>query len=98
MFKARFIAVLTGIDPKFPIAQWDCLILQAYMTPNPLRSARLNPNLSAHAFIHVEFNYNKTTLVPPRTKVVAHDKDYQRKTWSPHGEEMWYIGPTLDHY
>ena len=97
-FKAHFITILTGIDPKFPIAQWDRLIPQAYMTLNLLRSARLNPNLSAHAFIHGEFNYNKTPLAPPGTKVVAHVKDSQRKTWSPHGEEMWYIGPALDHY
>ena len=96
-FKNHFITILTAIDPKFPMAQWDRLLPQACMTLNLLRSARLNPNLSAHAFIYGEFNYNATPLAPPGTRVVAYLKPAQRKTWSPRGEDAWYIGPALNH-
>ena len=58
------------------------------MTLNPLHSTRLNPNVLAYAFIHGEFNYNNKDLVPPGIKIVAHLKPSQRKTLSPHGEEM----------
>ena len=49
-FKSHFSAGLSGLDPKFPIKQWDRLLGQAELTLNLLRSARLNPSLSAHAF------------------------------------------------
>ena len=49
MFKHHFIAGLASVDPTFPIAEWDRLIHQAILTLNLLRTARVNPKLSAHA-------------------------------------------------
>ena len=46
-FKAHFITCLSGLDPKFPIGEWDRLLRQAELTINLLQSARLNPKLSA---------------------------------------------------
>ncbi len=52
--------------------------------------------MSAYAFLFGQFDYNKAPLVPPGTKVVAHD--HNRSTWAPNGEEGWKIGPALEHY
>ena len=97
-FKNHFIAGLSGLDPKFPIKQWDRLLEQATLTLNLLRSSRLNPRLSAQAFLFGPFDFASTPLAPPGTRVVAHIKPSQRKSWAPRGEDAWYIGPALDHH
>ena len=73
-FKSHFKAGLASLDPDYPIREWDRLLPQAEMTLNLLRSSRLNPKLSAHAFLFGQFDYNKTPIVPPGTKVVVHKK------------------------
>ena len=65
---------------------------------NLLRTARANPKLSAFAYIFGQFDYMRTPLVPPGTKIIAHLKPGNRPTWSPNGEEGWTIGPALEHY
>ena len=97
-FKSHFISGLSGLDPKFPIKQWDRLIQQANFTLNLLHSARLNLKLSAHAFVHGNFDFTSTPLAPPGTKLIAHTKVTQRSTWGTRGEEGWYIGPSLNHH
>ena len=97
-FKNHFIAGLSGLDPNFPIKQWDRLIEQATLTLNLLRSSRLNPKLSAQAFLFGPFDFTSTPLAPPGTRVIAHNKPSQRKSWAPRGEDAWYIGPALDHH
>jgi hypothetical protein len=44
------------------------------------------------------FDFNKTPMAPPGTKVILHEKPQQRKSWDPHGAEGWYLGPALEHY
>ena len=80
------------------IREWDRLILQANITLNLLRSSRINPNLLEYTYIFGIFNFNKTPLAPPGTKVVIHKKSKQRGLWAYHGVTGWYIGPSLDHY
>ena len=94
-FKSHFITCLSGLDPKFPIGQWDRLLSQTELTLNLLRASRLNPKLSAWSFLFGPFNFNSTPLAPPGTKIIAHLKPDQRKSWDPHGEEGWYVGPAL---
>ena len=65
---------------------------------NSLCSARVNPKLSAYPYLFGQFDYNKTPLVPPRTRVVAHTKVSKRASWQLNGGQGWYIGPSLDHY
>ena len=50
-FKNHFKAGLASLDPDFPIAEWDRLLDQAFLTLNLLRAARINPLLSAHAYL-----------------------------------------------
>jgi hypothetical protein len=44
------------------------------------------------------FDYNRTSLAPPGTKILIHEKPNQRRSWDPHGVEGWYLGPATDHY
>ncbi|MHA7856378.1 hypothetical protein [Marinobacter shengliensis] len=97
-FKNHFIAGLCSVDPNFPLYLWDELLPQAEITLNLLRSSRINPKLSAWAQVHGIFDFNRTPLGPPGTKLLIHEKPAVRKSWSPHGVEAWYVGPALDSY
>ena len=97
-FKNHFITGLASTDPNFPLSNWCRLLPQAELTLNLLRPSRLNPKLSAYAQLEGAFDFNRTPLAPPGTRVIVHEKPTQRRTWAPHGIDGWYIGPALDHY
>jgi hypothetical protein len=97
-FKNHFIAGLCSVHPHFPMNLWADLLPQAALTLNRLRPCCLNPKLSAYTALEGNFDFNKTPLAPPGTKVIVHQKSAQRGTWSPHGLDGWYIGPALQHY
>ena len=65
---------------KFPLREWDRLIPQAIITLNLCRNARVNPRISAYAYVFGPFDFNKTPLAPPGTKVVVHAKPTDRAT------------------
>jgi hypothetical protein len=68
------------------------------MTLNLLRHSRINPQLSAYTQLHGTFNFNKTPLAPPGTRVIIHEKSGVWRTWAPHGVDGWYLGPPTEHY
>ena len=61
-FKHHFLAGLASADPDYPTGEWDRLLPQAVLTLNLLRNSRVNPKLSAHAFLHGNFNVDATHL------------------------------------
>ena len=97
-YKNHFKSGMASVDPNFPLSEWDCLIEQANITINLLRTARVNPALSAYAFIFGTFNFSATPLAPPGTKVVAYIDPKARGTWDLNGETGWYVGPAMKHY
>ena len=97
-FKSHFLSGLATCDSNFPITEWDRLLPQAELTLNHLRTARCNPNLSAHAYINGMHDFNKVPLAPPGTKVIIHQKIGARNSWSYRGKSAWYIGPAPNHY
>ena len=97
-WKAHFIAGLSTTDPLFPISEWDRLIYQGQVTLNLLRNSRMNPKLSAHAYLFGDFNYNKTPLAPPGTRLAMHVKPYDRVSWDPRAKIAYYVGPAEKHY
>ena len=97
-FKNHFKAGLASLGPDFPLTEWDRMIYQVVITLNLLMSARINPKLSAYAYIFRGFNSNNTPIAPPGTKLIAYDKPNKRASWAPNEEECWYIVPSLDHY
>ena len=65
---------------------------------NVLGATRINPRLSAYAYIFRKFDFKFTPMAPPVTKVLAHLKLGQRPTWTLHGEQGWTTCPALHHY
>jgi hypothetical protein len=37
-------------------------------------------------------------MAPPGTRIIAHETPNRRRTWAPHQQDGWYIGPALEHY
>ena len=97
-FKNHMIACVCGTDPNFPLNLWDRLLPQVLLTLNLLRPSRLNPSLSAYHQVFGAFDFNRTPLAPPGTKVLVHEKPANRGTWAPHAVEAWYTGPAMHHY
>jgi hypothetical protein len=77
---------------------WDRLLPQAVITLNMLRTSRINPKLSAAAHIYGQYDFNRAPMAPPGTRMIAHETPNRRRTWAPHGQDGWYIGPALEHY
>ena len=97
-FKNHFIAGLCSTDPAMPLHLWCRLVRQACITLNLLRGSRINPKLSAYAQVYGAFDFNRTPLAPPGTKVLVHEKPTVRGTWAPHAVDGWYLGPAENHY
>ena len=63
-FKNHFIAILAGVDPKFPIVLWCKLLPQAEVTLNLMCPSNIAPKVSAHAYVHCQFDYDAIPLAP----------------------------------
>ena len=68
----NLLAGLVTCDPDFPIAEYDWLLEQCELTLNLLRNSRINPLLSAWAYINGIHDFKKVPLAPPGTKVILH--------------------------
>jgi hypothetical protein len=77
---------------------WDILLPHAVITLNMLRTSRINPKLSAATHIYLQYDFNRAPMAPPGTRIIAHETPNRRRTWAPHGQDGWYIGPALEHY
>ena len=97
-FKNHCMAGFASCDPAFPLSEWDRLLVQAEITLNLLRTSRVNPALSAYTYLFGNYDFNKTPLAPPGTKVLIHKKSNTRGSWDYHGVEGWYVGPSQEHY
>jgi hypothetical protein len=97
-FKEHFVAGLSSVDLSFPLHLWKRLLPQAEITLNLLRTSQLHPQLSAAAHFHGLVDYNKTAFAPPGCKIIAHEKPGTRRTWAPHGQHGYSLGPAMHHY
>jgi hypothetical protein len=97
-WKNHFISILCSTDAEFPLKLWDHLLPQAQITLNLLRGSRVNPRLSAQAQLHGAFDFNRTPLGPPGTRVFIHELPDKRGTWSLHAVLGFCTGPASDHY
>jgi hypothetical protein len=97
-FKEHFVARLSSCEPSFPMHLWDRLLPQAEITLNLLRTSLLHPQLSTAAHYHGLVEYNKTDFCPPGCKIIAHEKPGKRRTWAPHGQHGYSLGPAMHNY
>ena len=77
---------------------WRRIIDQEHITLNMLRPSRINQNISAHAMMEGNFDFNKTPLAPPVTKAKFHENPNSRCTRGKHGVQFWYKGPAFEPY
>jgi hypothetical protein len=77
---------------------WCRLIPQCTLTLNLLCQSCINPRLSSEAQLNGAFDFNKTPLAPPGTRVISHEQTGVQRTWSIHGTDGWYLGPAPGHY
>jgi hypothetical protein len=92
------VAGLSSVDPTFPLYLWDRLLPQAEITFTILRTSILHPQLSAVANFHGLVDYKKTAFAPPGCKIIAHKKPGKQRTWAPHGQHGYSLGPSMFHY
>jgi hypothetical protein len=97
-FKEHFVAGLSSVDTSFPMHLWYRLLPQAEITLNLLRTSRLHPQLSAATHYHGLVDYNNTAFAPPGYKIIAHEKPGKRRTWAPHGQHGYSLGPSMHQY
>ena len=95
-YKNHFIYELSTTDPDLPISEWDRLLYQCKITLNILRNFRVNPALSAYAYLFGPYDFNKSPMAPPGTRVIVHEKHGNRTSWGNHGTPGWYISQSLD--
>ncbi len=81
-FKNHCKAILAGVDNSFPMQLWDTLLPQTILTLNFLRQSNAVPTISAHQYVHGNFNYNKIPLAPLGWAVQLHESSERRGTWA----------------
>jgi hypothetical protein len=97
-FKDNLIDRLCSTEKSLPMHLWDKLLPQKVITLNMLQTSRINPKLSASTHIDGQYDYNRASMAPPGTRIIAHKTPNSRRTWKPHGQDGWYIRPALEHY
>jgi hypothetical protein len=51
-----------------------------------------------YAQLNGHFDFNRTAMAPPGSRIIAHERPDQRVFWDHHGVYGYYIGPALYHY
>ena len=97
-FKAHFLSILAGTAEDFPLQLWDKLLPQTILTLNLLWQSNVAPNISAYAYHHGSFNYNRMPLAPMGCAVQFHIKPSRRKTFGEHSSDGWYLKTSPEHY
>ena len=96
-FKNHFVAILSGVDAKFPMQLWCKLLPQSILTLNLMRQSNVAPKVSAYAYMHGEFSYNDMPLAPLGCTVQLYETPHWRRTWAKHSVDGYYIGILDEH-
>eukprot|EP00804_Cyclotella_cryptica_P025775 CCRYP_002953-RA/>CCRYP_002953-RA protein AED:0.55 eAED:0.48 QI:0/0/0/1/0/0/2/0/300 len=94
----HFISVLAGVADGFPINQWDKLLPETILTLNLVWQSNTAPNISAWAYHHGSFDYNRMLIVPMRCEVQFHIKPTRQKTFGEHSGDGFYLRTSAEHY
>ena len=97
-FKGHFISVLAEVADGFPINQWVELLLQTILTLNLLCQLNVAPNISAYAYHHGSFDYNRMPIAPMGCAVQFHIKPNRRTMFGEHSGNGFYLKTSEEHY
>jgi hypothetical protein len=97
-FKAHFIAILAGVNNKFPLSLWCHLLEPTELTLNLLRQSKIVPKILAYPHVHGPHNYMKTSLAPLGCTIHAHVKPEDCRTWDTGSEAGFNLGTSMEHH
>jgi hypothetical protein len=97
-FKNHFVAILSGVDDKFPLSLWCHLVQPSELTVNLLQQSNVVPKILAYAHVHGQHNYMRRLFAPLGCAVLAHVKPKDRQTWDVHGDVRFSIGTATEHH
>ena len=75
------MAILAGVDDKFPLFLWCQLLEPAELTLNLLRQSRITPKVSAFAHVHGQHDYMRKPFAPIGCAIQTHIKPDDCRTW-----------------
>jgi hypothetical protein len=81
-FKNHFKAILAGVDDTFPMRLWDRLLPQMILTLNFLQQSNVVSTVSAHQYVHSNFDYKKMPLAPMGCAVQLHQSSTRQAPWA----------------
>ena len=91
-FKARFIAILAGVDDKFPLSLWCHLLEPTELTLNLLHQSKVVPKISAFAHVHSHHNYMNKLFSPLGCAIKAQFKPEDRRSWDTRSDAGFSLG------
>jgi len=98
MFKNHFVAILSGVDDRFPLSLWCYLVQPAELTVNLLCQSNVAHKILAYAHVHGQHGYMKHPFAPLGCSMMAHVKPKNRRTWDVHGKVGYSIGTSMEHH
>jgi hypothetical protein len=97
-FKDVFIAALATTHSELPLQLWDCLMPQVLNCLNLMRASWINPSKSAYETRFGPYNWNWYPLAPLGCKAVVYKDSDTIGSWASRSVDIWYLGPSMDHY
>ena len=85
--KHHLISEIAVTDENFPITQWDRLIPKTQRKINMMRPCRINPKLSADAFLEGQHDYNAVPFPPLGRRMLTFEGPDQKSSWGFHAVE-----------
>ena len=82
--KHHFISGMAGTDENDPIREWDRCVPQSQRSLNMMRPCRINPKLSADAFLEGQHNYNAIPFPPSGWRMLMFKSPNQISSWGLH--------------
>jgi hypothetical protein len=63
-----------------------------------IRTSRIDPTKLAYKILYGPYDWNRYSLAPLGCKAVVYKDRNTRGLWASHGVDVWYLGPSMDHY
>jgi hypothetical protein len=97
-FKNHFVAILSGVDDRFPLSLLCYLVQPTELTVNLFCQSNVVPKISTYAHVHGQHDYMKHPFSPLGCLVMAHVKPKNRRTWDVHGKVGFNIGTLMEYH
>jgi hypothetical protein len=95
--KEDFVAGIYSVDPAFPLHLWDRLLPQEshWISCGPRDCILSYPPLLTFM---ASWTSTQQLLFRQDAKNIALEKPGKRRTWAPHGQHGYFLGPAMHHY